>query len=297
MSEQNRKGIILAGGSGTRLWPLTAAVSKQLLPIWDKPTIFYPLSTLMTAGIREFLVISSNRDLPQFRELLGDGSRFGITINYASQKRPNGIAEALLIAEDFIDNHPSALILGDNIFHGSEIKKIVQVASESQQTSVIACPVADPERYGVVSFDTDGLAQQIIEKPQQPQSKYAVTGLYFYDSTASERAKTLKPSGRGELEITDLNNSYLSDQLLRVHCLTEDVTWLDTGTNYSFLQASQIVETIQNRQGLLIGSPELTALENGWITQLDIENVVSKYPNSSYSVALIEACKQYQLKI
>jgi glucose-1-phosphate thymidylyltransferase len=297
MSEQNRKGIILAGGSGTRLWPLTAAVSKQLLPIWDKPTIFYPLSTLMTAGIREFLVISSNRDLPQFRELLGDGSRFGITINYASQKRPNGIAEALLIAEDFIDNHPSALILGDNIFHGSEIKKIVQVASESQQTSVIACPVADPERYGVVSFDTDGLAQQIIEKPQQPQSKYAVTGLYFYDSTASERAKTLKPSGRGELEITDLNNSYLSDQLLRVHCLTEDVTWLDTGTNYSFLQASQIVETIQNRQGLLIGSPELTALENGWITQWDIENVVSKYPNSSYSVALIEACKQYQLKI
>jgi glucose-1-phosphate thymidylyltransferase len=297
MSEQNRKGIILAGGSGTRLWPLTAAVSKQLLPIWDKPTIFYPLSTLMTAGIREFLVISSNRDLPQFRELLGDGSRFGITINYASQKRPNGIAEALLIAEDFIDNHPSALILGDNIFHGSEIKKIVRVASESQQTSVIACPVADPERYGVVSFDTDGLAQQIIEKPQQPQSKYAVTGLYFYDSTASERAKTLKPSGRGELEITDLNNSYLSDQLLRVHCLTEDVTWLDTGTNYSFLQASQIVETIQNRQGLLIGSPELTALENGWITQWDIENVVSKYPNSSYSVALIEACKQYQLKI
>jgi len=296
MNLLNRKGIILAGGNGTRLWPLTAAVSKQLLPIWDKPTIFYPLSTLMTAGIREILVISTHRDLPQFRELLGDGSRFGIKIDYASQNLPNGIAEALLIAEDFIDNHPSALILGDNIFHGSEIKKIVRSASESQHTSVIACPVADPERYGVVSFDTDGLAQEIIEKPQQPKSKYAVTGLYFYDSTASLRAKTLKPSDRGELEITDLNNSYLSDRLLRVHCLTEDVTWLDTGTNYSFLQASQIVETIQNRQGLLIGSPELTALENGWITQLDIKNVVSKYPNSAYSVALNEVCKGYQLK-
>jgi len=293
MNAPNRKGIILAGGNGTRLWPLTAAVSKQLLPIWDKPTIFFPLSTLMAAGIREFLVISTKRDLPQFRELLGDGSRFGIKIDYASQNRPNGIAEALLIAEDFIDNRPSALILGDNIFHGSEIKKIVRVASESQQTSVIACPVADPERYGVVSFDLNGLAHEIIEKPQQPKSRYAVTGLYFYDSTASARAKKLKPSNRGELEITDLNNTYLKDQLLRVHCLTEDVTWLDTGTNYSFLQASQVVETIQNRQGLLIGSPELTALENGWITKLDIENVVSKYPNSAYSVSLTEACKSF----
>ena len=290
----NRKGILLAGGSGTRLWPLTAAISKQLLPIWDKPTIYYPLATLMMAGIREILVISTVRDLPLFKELLGDGARFGIHLDYERQDKPNGIAEALIIAEDFIATNPSALILGDNIFHGSEIATIVKQASNSEHAAVMACPVADPERYGVVSLELNGTVRSIVEKPKQPKSKYAVTGLYFYDQTASLRAKELKPSHRNELEITDLNLSYLADNQLKAFCLTEDATWLDTGTNYSLMQASQVIQTIQNRQGSLVGSPEFVALEQGWLQKPDIYSSIQDYPNSEYSrtlMRMIDGCE------
>jgi len=286
-----RKGIILAGGSGTRLWPITIAVSKQLLPIWDKPTIYYPLTTLMDAGIREYLIISTARDIPLFRNLFGDGSHLGISINYAVQNAPKGIAEALIIAEEFLDHCPCALILGDNIFHGTEIRRVLKTAVKCKTNSIIACPVADPERYGVIHQDASGKIREIIEKPKRPESNFAVTGLYFYDSSAPQRAQKLSPSDRNELEITDLNRAYLHDNCLDAHYLTEDATWLDTGTNYTLLQASQLIETIQSRQGILIGSPELAALEQRWIDRADVLKSIDQFEKSSYSKMLSSVLK------
>ena len=291
VNTHGRKGIILAGGHGTRLWPMTAAVSKQLLPIWDKPMIFYPLSTLMTAGIQDVLLISTPRDLPHFQRLLGDGHQFGISLSYALQERPEGLAQAMLIGAPFLDNRPSALVLGDNIFHGHEVSLAVRRASHAADSSIIASPVADPERYGVVVLDPDGRPISIEEKPEMPQSNLAVTGLYFYDSSAPELAKSLKPSPRGELEITDLNVVYLDQKRLNVETLPADALWLDTGTNASFLQANQLVEAIQTRLGALVGSPEIIALENGWIESTQIETSIQGYAGSGYAQLLAKYIK------
>ena len=278
-----RVGIILAGGAGTRLHPLTLGTSKQLLPIYDKPMVYYPLCTLLQAAIRDILLISTPQDLPRFQQLLGDGSRLGITLRYAEQAKPNGLAEAFLIGKDLVRDRPSALILGDNVFHGEGLTTRLQQASgRTDGATVFAYRVADPERYGVVTFGADGTAVDIVEKPKSPTSHYAVTGLYFYDAEVLRIAETLKPSPRGELEITDVNATYLKDRKLRVEVLGRGVAWLDTGTPESLLQASHYVAAVEERQGLRVGSPEETAFRMGFIDAAALQRLASQFRGNPY---------------
>ena len=276
------KGIILAGGSGTRLHPITLVMSKQLMPVYDKPMIYYPLSTLMYAGIREILIISTPQDLPLFEKLLGDGKNFGCEFTYAVQDQPNGLAEAFIIGKDFIGDDKVALILGDNIFYGSGLKELLQANNNPDGGIIYAYHVQDPERYGVVEFDDHGKALTIEEKPLHPKSNYAVPGIYFYDNHVVEIASTMKPSDRGELEITDINNEYLKLGKLNVSILDKGTAWLDTGTFASLMQASQFVEVIEERQGLKIGSIEQAAYEMGYITKDELNDLIEPLLKSGY---------------
>ena len=285
----SRKGIILAGGSGTRLYPLTRVVSKQLLPVYDKPMIFYPLATLMQAGIREILIITTPHEQAMFMNLLGDGSDWGIRLEYAVQPEPEGLAQALLIAEDFLQGGPSCLILGDNIFHGGGLREVLQRANDQLQgATVFGYWVRDPERYGVVEFDKNYRALSIEEKPAQPKSHYAVTGLYFYDGRASALARSLKPSKRGELEITDLNRLYLEDGSLSVERLGRGYAWLDTGTHESLQHASSFIETIESRQGLKVACPEEIAFMQGWIDDKQVRQLAEPLRKSGYGEYLLD---------
>ncbi len=282
------KGIILAGGSGTRLHPLTLAVSKQLMPIYDKPMIYYPLSTLMLAGISEILIISTPHDLPHFERLLGDGSKYGCSFSYAVQEAPNGLAEAFLIGEDFIGTDKVALILGDNIFYGTGLSELLQANNNPNGGIIYAYHVHDPERYGVVDFDQKGKAISIEEKPEKPKSNYAVPGIYFYDNEVVQIAKNIKPSRRGELEITDVNRVYLEKNKLRVSILDRGTAWLDTGTFGSLMQASQFVEVIEERQGLKIGAIESAAFEMGFIDEDQFRKLAEALLKSGYGKNLLE---------
>jgi len=277
------KGIILAGGSGTRLYPLTKVTSKQLLPIYDKPMIYYPMSVLMSAGIRDILIISTPHDTPRFQELLGDGHQFGLRLTYAVQPSPDGLAQAFIIGEEFIGNDCVAMVLGDNIFYGHGLKKRLRAAVRNARTgkgaTVFGYYVDDPERFGIVEFDGDGHAISIEEKPQHPKSNYCVTGLYFYDNRVVEYAKALKPSARGELEITDLNRIYLEQNELNVELLGQGFTWLDTGTHESLAEATNFVRTVEDHQNRKIGCLEDIAYINGWITREDVEEVIKTYRN------------------
>ncbi len=278
-----RKGIILAGGSGTRLYPITMGVSKQLLPIYDKPMIYYPLSVLMLAGIREICVITTPQDQAQFKRTLGDGSQWGIELTYVVQPTPDGLAQAFILAEAFLAGAPSALVLGDNIFFGHGLPKLLAAAdAQPAGGTVFGYHVADPERYGVVAFDADGRARQIIEKPQAPPSNYAVTGLYFLDGSAPERARAVQPSPRGELEITDLLQSYLDEEALRVETMGRGYAWLDTGTHGSLLEAGNFVRTLQERQGLQTGCPEEIAFEQGWIDRDQLKARAKLFAKNDY---------------
>lgn len=288
-----RKGIILAGGSGTRLYPATQVVSKQLLPVFDKPMIYYPLSTLMLGGVREVLIISTPQDTPHYQQLLGDGSRWGLEIDYAVQPSPDGLAQALIIGEDFLAGAPSVLILGDNIFYGHSLHEKLAVANQRDEgATIFAYHVQDPERYGVAEFDKNGKVTNIEEKPDQPRSNYAVTGLYFYDEHASTYAKQVKPSPRGELEITDLNNMYLEKDRLSVELMSRGYAWLDTGTHESLLESHQFVQTIEHRQGLKIACPEEIAFRNGWISKSDLEQLAQPMLKNGYGRYLMQVIKE-----
>lgn len=283
------KGIVLAGGSGTRLYPLTKVTSKQLLPVYDKPMIFYPLSTLMLAGIKEILIISTPQDLPNFERLLGDGSEYGIKLSYAVQEKPNGLAEAFIIGENFIDNSSVAMILGDNIFYGNGFSQNLKKAvSFKEGATVFGYYVDDPERFGIVEFNKKGEAISIEEKPKHPKSNYCVTGLYFYDKIVVEYAKSLKPSKRGELEITDLNNIYLKNNKLNVITLGRGYAWLDTGTIEALSEATEFVKTIEKRQGIMISAIEEIAYINGWIDKATLVKSAEKYGKSPYGAHLIK---------
>ena len=282
---QARKGIILAGGSGTRLHPITQAVSKQLLPVYDKPMVYYPLSTLMLADIREVLIITTPADQQAFQRLLGDGRQWGMELSYAIQPHPEGLAQAFLIGADFLNGHPAALVLGDNLFHGQDL---VPSGLETQGATVSAYPVRDPERYGVVDFSADGRVLSIEEKPAIPKSRYAITGLYFYDSTVVDRARNVKPSARGELEITDLNRDYLTDGLLKVELMGRGMAWLDTGTCDSLHEASSYIRTLEHRQSLKVGCPEEVAWRRGWISDEELSTLAKPLQKSGYGSYLMQ---------
>ena len=287
-----RKGIILAGGSGTRLYPVTHIVSKQLLPVYDKPMIYYPLTTLMFAGIQEILIISSPQDLPQFENLLGDGSQWGLKLSYAAQPSPDGLAQAFILGADFIGDDLSTLILGDNIFYGHDLENLLHLANTRELgATVFAYHVNDPERYGVAELNTDNQVISLEEKPKQPKSNYAVTGLYFYDQKVVELAKNLKPSNRGELEITDLNKLYLDNNELFVEMMDRGFAWLDTGTHDSLLDAGQFISTIENRQGLKIACPEEIAYRKQWITKTDLTDLAKPLMKNQYGEYLLKLIK------
>ena len=294
MADSTRyKGIILAGGSGTRLYPVTQAIGKSLLPVYNKPMIYYPLCTLMLAGIREILIISTPEDVPKFQALLGDGSQFGIRLQYRMQPKPEGIAQAFLLGDKFVGGSPCALVLGDNIFYGHDFAKdLRESATKTEGARVFAYPVHDPERYGVVEFDAGGRALSIEEKPKQPKSRYAVTGLYFYDGQVVEIAKALEPSARGELEITDVNQAYLRQGRLEVVVMGRGMAWLDTGTHESLMDAALYIQAIEKRQGLMVACPEEIAYRSGYISAADVERTGNSMRNSGYGAYLLQLLRE-----
>ena len=288
----SRKGIILAGGNATRLYPLTYSVSKQLMPVYDKPMIYYPLSTLMLTGIKEYLIIVSPSHLNAFKNLLGNGNKWGISIQYAIQEKPEGLAQAFLIAESFLDNHPSALILGDNLYHGNDLTpQLIQASKNNNGATIFVYPVSDPQRYGVAEFDDNKRVINLVEKPKKPLSRYAVTGIYFYDNTAVSKAKVIKPSSRGELEITSLNNLYLKENNLFVEIMGRGMAWLDTGTFDSLHQAGSYIRLLERRQGLKVGCPEEVAWRNKWINNKDLKKLAEDMIKSGYGRYLLDIQK------